>query len=300
MTDENTNNQPLTPLEGQVSEGLVETEDYDKLSNEALEALVKTGVKPAPVVPAEPVKEGEEPPPAEPTEELPDYIKGKTAEELAKDYVNLRKKLDEQGKEVGELRKFKEDAIDLDTQMKQYQIDATSRRIVETEIKGMTDAEKQQFYDVFSEDPVKALMPYISKAIKPIAVVQARQANENEINRLIEANKDGLVPYDRKAVDKIIAGFTGADGRNKLFEIPGTTAFEEGYKIYRDKNLPEALQKKEQTIIEKAEKEAEEKAQKKLRTYTEPQGIRSAPSGSTDYDTMPMEQLGKLVGKPKD
>ena len=46
--------------------------------------------------------------------------------------------------------------------MKQYQIDATSRNIVENEIKAMTDVEKQKFYDDFSEDPAKALMPYIS------------------------------------------------------------------------------------------------------------------------------------------
>ena len=289
MTEEKTNNQPLDP-EGQSSEGLVEAEDYDKLSTEDLKKLAK-GEKLTPVTPA---------PATEPAEELPDYVKGKSAEELAKDYVNLRKKLDEQGKEVGELRKYKEEAVNLDNQMKQYQIDATSRHIVKNEVKKMTDTEKQQFYDAFSEDPAEALMPYIEKMIKPIAVIQARQANDNEISRLIEANKDGLVPFDRKAVDKIIAGFTGTDGRNKLFDNYGTKAFEEAYKIYRDKNLPEALQKKEQAIIEKAEKEAEERAKKKSRTYTEPQGATSAPSGSPDYETMPMADLERLVGVPKD
>lgn len=300
MTEEKTNNQPSAPDKGQVDKGLADAEEYDKLSDEALEALVKG--KPAPVKPAEPVKEGEEPPPAElaPEEELPDYVKGKSADEIAKDYVNLRKKLDEQGKEVGELRKFKTEADKLDTDMKQYQIDATSRNIVENEIKTMTNEEKQKFYDVFSEDPAKALMPYISKAIKPIAVVQARQANETEISRLIEANKDKRVPYDRKAVDKIIAGFTNTDGRNKLFDVHGTKAFEEAYKIYRDQNLDVAIEKEKKEFQEKALKEAEEQAKKKLSTYTEPTGVRSAPSGSTDYDTMPMEDLEKLVGKPKD
>ena len=143
-------------------------------------------------------------------------------------------------------------------------------------------------------------MPYISKAIKPIAVVQARQANETEISRLIEANKDKRVPYDRKAVDKILAGFTNADGRNKLFDLHGGKAFEEAYKIYRDKNLKPALEKRDKEFIEKATKEAEEFARKKLSTYTEPIGVRSAPSGSTDYDTMPMADLERLVGKPKD
>jgi len=300
MTEENTNNQTPAPNEGQVGSGLVGTEDYDKLSDEALEALVK-GEKPAPVEPTEPVKEGEEPPtePA-PADELPDDLKGKSAEELAKAYLNIRKLHSKQDEELGNLRKYKEEADKLDTDMKQYQIDATSRNIVENEIKAMTDAEKQKFYDDFSDDPAKALMPYISKALKPIAVVQARQANETEINRLIEANKDKRVPYDRKAVDKILAGFTNKNGRNKLFDVHGTKAFEEAYKIYRDQNLDAAIEKEKKEFQEKALKEAEEQARKKSKTYTEPTGVRSAPSGSTDYDTMPMADLERLVGVPKD
>jgi len=299
MTEE-TNNQPLDP-EGQSSDGLV-TEDYDQLSDEALEALVKG--KPAPVKTTEPVKEGEEPPaePAPvPADELPDDLKGKSADELAKAYLNIRKLHSKQDEELGNLRKFKTEADKLDTDMKQYQIDATSRNIVEKEIKTMTDAEKQKFYDEFSEDPAKALMPYISKAIRPIAVVQAKQANETEISRLIESTKDKQVPYNRKAVDKILSTFTTADGRNKLFAVHGTKAFEEAYKIYRDQNLDAAIEREKKEFIEKATKEAEEKAAKKSKTYTEPQGAVSASkSGSTDYDTMPMADLEKLVGKPKD
>ena len=293
---ENINNPDTAPQGQAVGTDEINEDSYEALSNEELDKLVK-GEKPAPVLPAEPVKEGE-PPPAE---ELPDDLKGKSAEELAKAYLNIRKLHSKQDEELGSLRKYKEEADKLDNSMKQYQIDATSRHIVETEIKSMTDAEKQQFYDVFSEDPVKALMPYISKAIKPIAVVQARQANETEINRLIEENRDELVPFDRKAVDKIIAGFTTEDGRNKLFDLHGGKAFEEAYKIYRDKNLKPALEKRDKEFIEKATKEAEESANKKSKTYTEPQGAVSASrSGSTDYDTMPMADLERLVGKPKD
>lgn len=298
MIEEKTNNQPSAPDEGQVDEGLVEAEDYESLSNEALEALVKG--KPAPVAP-EPVKEGEEPPPATPAEELPDDLKGKSAEELAKAYLNIRKLHAKQDEELGNLRKLKEEADKLDTDMKQYQIDATSRNIVENEIKGMSNEEKQKFYDEFSEDPAKALMPYISKAIRPIAVVQAKQANDTEINRLIETNKDKRVPYDRKAVDKILSTFTTANGRNKLFDIHGIKAFEEAYKIYRDQNLDAAIEKEKKEFQEKALKEAEELANKKAKTYTEPQGTVSASrSGSTDYDNMPMADLERLVGKPKD
>ena len=98
MTEEKTNNQPSVPDEGETDKGLVETEDYEKLSNEELEARVKG--KPAPVTPAEPAKGGEEPPPA-PEEQLPDDLKGKSAEELAKAYVNIRKLHAKQDEELG-------------------------------------------------------------------------------------------------------------------------------------------------------------------------------------------------------
>ncbi len=300
---ENINN-PDTAPEGQaVGTDEIKEDSYDQLSDEALEALAKGKPAPVkPVEPAEPVKEGE--PPAEPapapTEELPDDLKGKSAEELSKAYLNIRKLHAKQDEELGNLRKYKEEADKLDTDMKQYQIDATSRNIVENEIKAMTDAEKQKFYDDFSEDPAKALMPYISKAMKPIAVVQARQATETEISRLIEANKDKRVPYDRKTVEKIVAGFTNENGRNKLFDQYGIKAYEEAYKIYRDQNLDAAIEKEKKEFQEKALKEAEEQARKKSKTYTEPTGVRSAPSGSTDYNNMPMADLERLVGKPKD
>ena len=107
MIEEETNNQPSTP-QGQVDEGLVDTEDYDKLSDEELEAKVKG--TPAPVKP-EPVtepKEPAEPPKTVPAEELPDDLKGKTPEELAKAYLNIRKlhaKQDEELAPYASLRK---------------------------------------------------------------------------------------------------------------------------------------------------------------------------------------------------
>ena len=39
MTKEETNNQPSVPDEGQTDAGLVETEDYDKLSDEEYDQL---------------------------------------------------------------------------------------------------------------------------------------------------------------------------------------------------------------------------------------------------------------------
>jgi len=103
MSEDKTNNPESTPSKGQVEEKAGGSEDISKLSldeltDEQLEKLVKkpADVKPAPVTEPEP-KEGDKEPEPEPesTEELPENLKGKSAEELAKDYINLRKKLDE-------------------------------------------------------------------------------------------------------------------------------------------------------------------------------------------------------------
>lgn len=292
MTEEKTNNQSPAPLEGQADEGLEKTEDYDQLSKEELEKLVKTGEKPKPVEPV-PVTTSEE--------ELPDDIKGKSADEITKSYINIRRLHADQDKELGELRKFKEEAVTLDEQIKQYQIDATSRIIVEDEIKGMTDVEKQQFYEAFNEDPVKALTPYINKANRPIKVRLAKQDNETEIKRLEDETKNTRVPFDRKAVDKILASYTNADGRNELFDRYGIKAFQQAYDLYFKQNINQAIEKEQKDFVEKANKEAEELAKKKLQTYTEPQGATStSKSGSTDYEHMPKEQLEAVIGKPKD
>ena len=297
MIEEETNNQPSTP-QGQVDEGLVEAEDYDKLSDEELEAKVKG--EPAPVKP-EPVAESKEPTEAVPADELPDDLKGKSAEEIAKAYLNVRKLHAKQDEELGLLRKFKEEAENLDNQMKKYHVDTVSRKIVETEIKGMTDEEKQAFYDDFSTDPVKALAPYIEKMTKPLAVTTARQQNEAEIQRLIADTKDKRVPYDRKAIDKILASYTNKEtGRNELFERYGTGAFREAYNIYFRQNIDTAIEKEKQEAIEKARKEAEEAAHAKSRTYVEPQGIANIESGATDFEKIPLDKFDEIVGKPKD
>ena len=185
--------------------------------------------------------------------------------------------------------------------MKEYHVDTVSRKIVETEIQGMTDEEKKKFYDDFSTDPVKALMPYITKVIKPLAVTTARQQNESEIQRLIGETKDKRVPYDRKAIDKILGSYTNKEtGRNELFERYGTGAFREAYNIYFRQNIDTAIEKEKQEAIEKAKKEAEEAAHAKSRTYVEPQGIANIESGATDFDKIPLDKFDEIVGKPKD
>ncbi len=308
MTDEKVNNQEPVPDEGQTGEKAGEvTEDYSGLSDEKLEELVKG--KPASV--PEPVNEPEtktdeganEPEPApEPTVKLPENLKGKSAEELAKDYVNLRKKLDEQGVEIGELRKYKKENAALDEELKQYGVNTTAQHLVEKEVLKMNEEEKNKFYEVFSENPAEALIPLINKAIKPITLKQARTDNEAEIARLEDKAKDSLVPYDRKKINKIIAGFTRENGRNDLFDKHGKGAFEAAYDIYYKQNVGKALEAREKDIREKALREAEEAANKRTNTFTEPQGISSASTGGkpANYEDMTDAQLDQLVGKPKD
>jgi len=301
MTDEKVNNQEPVPDKGQAGEKAGEvTEDYSGLSDEKLEELVKKPVsKPEPVT--EP-KEGTEAPEPAPTEELPDDLKGKSPEELAKAYINLRKLQSTQTDELGELRKYKKDNAELDEELKQYGVNSTAQHLVKREMSKMTDEQKNLFYEKFSENPAEALMPLISEAIKPITVKQARSDNEAEINRLIDKTKDGYVPYDRKKINKIIAGFTKENGRNELFDKHGQGAFEAAYDIYYKQNINKALEASQKEFQEKALKEAEEAASKKPNTFTEPQGISSASIGgkSTNYEAMTDKELAKAVGKPED
>lgn len=313
MSEEKTNNPNSTP-EGQVEKKAGGSEkDYSELSYEELTKKVKgepilAEIEPEPV--NEPEPEGE-PEPEEPSkeepviipeDELPDELKGKTAEELSKAYINLRKMQSKQTDELGQLRKYKKENESLDTEMKQYGINSTAKNLVEKEITKMTDEEKNSFYEIFSEDPSKALMPLISKAIQPLTVRQAKSDNETEIKRLIEVNKDGYVPYDRKKINKIIAGYTNQNGRNSLFDKYGLGAFEAAYDIYYKQNIGEALEKSQKAFKEKAIKEAEEAAKAQKNTFTEPQGKSSASQAGnpTNFDEMSYEELSRKVGKPKD
>jgi len=310
MSEDKTNNPESTPDKGQVEEKAGGSEDISKLSldeltDEQLEKMVKAKPKsePEPVNEPEPKEGDKEPEPApEPTEELPDDIKGKSPEELAKAYVNLRKLQSTQTDELGELRKYKKENAALDEELKQYGVNSTAQKLVKKEMLKMTDEQKDLFYEKFSENPAEALMPLISEAIKPITVRQARADNEAEIKRLEDKAKDGLVPYDRKKINKIIAGFTKENGRNELFDKHGQGAFEAAYDIYYKQNIGAALEAREKEIREKALKEAEEATRNKVNTFTEPQGRSSASVGgkSTNYDTMSDDELYKAVGKPKD
>ena len=298
MTKEETNNQPSVPDEGQTDEGLVVTEDYDKLSDEELEARVKgtpASVEPAPVT--------ETPGPAKPvlTEELPDDLKGKSAEELAKAYINVRKLHAKQDAELGELRTFKQKADELNNIMKESHIDATARQFVNKTMQEMTQDQKDNFFELLSKDPAAAIMPMVEESIKPIVRMTASQANNAEIERLKNLHNDNdRVPFDLTEVNEVLKQHNDANGVNDLFSRYGSKAYEAAYKEVRANKLESVLEKEKQEAIEKAKREAEEAALAKSRTYTEPQGVTNIESGAIDFENIPLEKFDEIVGKPED
>lgn len=234
-------------------------------------------------------------------DELLGDMKGKSIEEITKAYIGMRKLQSTQTDELGDLRKYKKTNEELNEQIKDYGINATAQKLVEKEVKEMTQAESDEFYEVFSKNPAKALMPLIKSALQPIYKKQGKTDNEAVIKDLIEAKKDTYVPYDRTKVNKILAGFTDAKGKNELFDRLGSKAFEEAYNIYYKENIEDAINNDQKGFKEKAVKEAEELARKKKKIFTEKQGVSFASAGTdTDYENMDKAELDKLVGKPKD
>jgi len=302
MTEEKTNNQPSVPDEGQTDTGLVETEDYDKLSDEELEARVKG--EPAPVKP-EPVTEPKEPTETPtkpvPADELPDDLKGKSAEELAKAYLNVRKLHAKQDAELGELRTFKQKSDELNNIMKESHIDATARQFVNKTMREMTQEQKDDFFELLSKDPGAAIMPFVEESIKPIVRITASQANNAEIERLKNLHGDNdRVPFDLTEVNEVLKQHNDENGVNDLFSRYGSKAYDATYKEVRANKLESVLEKEKQEAIEKAKREAEEAAHAKSRTYVEPQGIANIESGAIDYDTIPLDKFDEIIGKPKD
>lgn len=308
MSDKETNNKVTSPAKGQGDAETGGVNDYSKLSYEEHKAKVMAGeIVTEPTAPPstegkekenELGKEGKESETSD--EDLLGDMKGKTIEEIQKAYIGIRKLQATQTNELGELRKYRKSNEELGEEIKNYGINATAQKLIEREVGDMSQAEADKFYDVFGKNPAKALMPLIQKVLQPLYKKQGKTDNEAVIKDLIKKNEDSLVPYDRKKVNKIIAGFTKQDGRNELFDRLGSEAFGEAYNIYFKANYPEALEKEQKTFKEKAVKEAEEAARAKTKTFTEKQGISSAENAgeTTDYENMPKDELDKIVGKP--
>ena len=94
MSTDKTNNPESTPDKGQVDDKAGGERDISKLSlDELTDEELERKVKAKPASEPEPVTdtETETDKGIEATDELPENLKGKSADELAKDYINLRK-----------------------------------------------------------------------------------------------------------------------------------------------------------------------------------------------------------------
>lgn len=288
MDELKANNQSETPegtIEEQAGEGKTpETMTSDELREEILKT--QSAVEP------EEEKSVEEAP------EIPEDLRDKSREELAKQLANLRKLKGQQDNELGELRKFKKAQEEIQQQMEEQNVSSSAQKLVQSEIKGMTAEEKQVFYDRFADDPEGALYPLIQKFMHPVLLQQAKQNNEATVNKLKESTKESLVPYDEVEINKIIASFN-KNGRNELFDQYGSGAFQAAYDIYFKQNIAAAVERKIQEATESTKKKVEEESGKK-NPYVEPQGISAASKSGKltekDLEEMSFEQIQKLVG----
>ena len=293
MPEERTDNLETAPQGTTEPQAGEETTDYSALSFEDLEKAAEKGeLQEAPKQEAQ--QEAQQEPESKQESALPDDLKGKSAEELAQMYANLRKMQGEQSNELGELRKYRKEQDELQEQLKNSQTSATAQRLIQREIKGMTSEERSKFYDRFAEDPEGALSPLISKTLEPFLHIVAKQNNESEIRRLKESTKDSLVPYDEAAINRIIAAHN-RDGRNELFDQYGSGAFEKAYQEYYRTQAETAFTRKLQEMTDRVKAEEEPQA----KTYTESPGVSRGP-GEPNYAEMSWEQLRKAAGDTDD
>lgn len=208
----------------------------------------------------------------QPTEAISEDLLKKSPEELAKMYSNLQKKLGEQGNELGELRKLKEEDDRIKKEIESYQLSAANQHIVNNFIDNMSPDETNKFLEEFATNPKKAMLPIISEVMKPYTMTQAKYNNMMAVQTLKDKTKDDLIPYAKveKEISKLLSQ-RDANGRNELWDRYGSGAFEQAYHRVRDVKLPEAIKQKETELISEAQKKAEEEYNRKMRAYTEPQ-----------------------------
>lgn len=231
-------------------------------------------------------------------DDIPDDLLKKSPAELAKMYKNLQKKLGEHSNELGELRKFREEQEILKKETERYQLSAANQHLVNNIIDNMTPEQTNQFLEDLASNPKKALIPVISEVIRPYALTQAKYNNMMAVQELKTSTKDDIVPYEmvEKEINELLKK-RDTNGRNEFWDRYGSGAFEKAYQEVRLRKAPEILKQKEEEIISNARKKADE-YEKKIRTYTEPQGPTSRNVGkSVDFDNMDPEEAIKRLEK---
>lgn len=303
--DKNINNPEPSPkgqeevaADGNKDDSQIADEGNLKDELEEIERKLKESPKPEPKQPEEPEEEPEEETQEETQEteqvksEIPEDLLKKSPEELAKMYTNLQKKLGEHSDELGELRKFREEQDKLKKEVENYQLSASNQHLVNNIIDKMTPEQTNEFLEKLASNPKQALIPVINEVIKPYALTQAKYNNMMAVQELKDSTKEDLIPYEKveKEVNELLSK-RDKNGRNELWDRYGSGAFEKAYNEVKQRKLPEVLKQREQEIISKAQKKAEEEYKKKMKAYTEPQAPASRNVGKqVDYKSMEAEK----------
>lgn len=169
-----------------------ENSDLQNKSDAAPEqpGLDKAESKPSP----EPDQSGQEVKDQAPSQDftIPEKLKGKTAEEIAKQYIELESSLGKQGQELGELRKYS------DERQMIAQVFQKNPELYQQVQKAVVDMSSNL------ENPAQAQQPDVKKeeeGKKPKTDPQMMQIRNREINRTIDEFKRNF-SLDKLAGDK--------------------------------------------------------------------------------------------------
>lgn len=287
MADEPRDDNPESAPQGTTEERAAEGQgDYSAMADDELERLARQG--------------GEEsvpPPPADSEDEMPPEFRGKTPQELARMYQNLREMQSRQTNELGELRKLKESVEQEREATARYQEEAGARHLYQDEIPKMNPDQKSVFFDKFSDDPDEALDPLVERKLRPVLIRLARAEFAEEVRRLKDTTRESLIPYDETEVNRVISAHN-RDGRNQLFDQYGSKAFEVAYNIYRNQHIDEAVNRKIGEMSERARQEGLSEDEQRKKAFTESAGV-SRRSGEPDYEHMSFEELEAIVEKTR-
>ena len=191
---------------------------------------------------------------------LPDKLKGKSLEEIAKMYINAEKLGSAHTTELGELRKQKAELATAKELAKKYEIEMSANK-VSPSIKKWSPEEVATFIQELGKDPQKAFAELITPYIKPLATSTAQTRNERMEEKLTNDNKDKIVPYDRAEVSQILKA------QPELWKEYGTKAIQVAFNIYKENVFDDRMEAKETEFNEKLKEQANNK-DKEQATHT--------------------------------
>lgn len=210
------------------------------------------------------------------TKNLPDKLKGKTAEEIAEMYVNAEKLNSTQTAELGELRKQKTELAAAKELAKKYELEMSAAKVA-PQFKKWTPTEVADFIQKLGEDPQTAFASLINPYIKPLGTSVAQTRNERMEDVLVKENADKIVPYNHEAVDTILKA------NPELWKEHGTKAIKVAFNMYKEEAFPTLMEAREKEFMESLK---EKKNNKDKEQATHVMGVGAAKAKVTDSGNM--------------